>query len=123
MTNLPLYFILRGIFLNRFTLLVTSSPIIPFPLVTPLISSPFLYVRTIVSPSNFHDNNPSLSPIKLTKSSIFLVFDKDNIGFGCSTFCKFSDISVSTCILGLSSNTILVLFSNSISSSYNLSYS
>ena len=77
----PLYGIVTGTLANILALPVITSPTSPFPLVTALVISPLLYVRTIVNPSIFHDSRPFWLPSHDTSSSTLLVLPRLNIGF------------------------------------------
>ena len=81
-TNFPINPILKGIFSNVLALLVTTSPISPFPRVTAFCKIPFSYVSTTVRPSNFQDKSPFWSPSHSCRASTSLVLSKDSIGMG-----------------------------------------
>ena len=104
-------------------LFVIISPISPLPLVTALLSLPSSYVRTIVSPSSFHDRSPVWSFNQSLSTSLSFVLSRLSIGDSCLSFGSSLSTSYPTLTVGLLDSTQPVSSSNFFNSSYNLSYS
>ena len=115
--------ILFGTLANTLALLVITSPISPFPLVTAFTSSPSSYVRTTVRPSSFQDITPFRPFSHAARSSTLLVLSRESIGSGCLSLGSSLKTSYPTLEVGLPESTRPVSFSSAANSSYNLSYS